>query len=177
MLRKNMLGQVSWPAQLVQIGMLGLLILLFYLAGIPNYLFFGAGLYLLFSVSLKRSVPVYQRVGARYLKNRQYDLAILAFSKSYEFFQRRKWLDRYRAFFLFSSSRTSYSETALLSIAYCYGKQGDGKNAKETYEKIVKEFPNSEPAKRALELYRSRTGRPSSPPPRNGRGPAKKSAR
>lgn len=91
----------------------------------------------------------------KYFRNKKYDLAIDEYKKSYEFFQKYRWIDKYRALCLLSSSRISYSEMALANIAYCYGQIGEGTKSKEIYEQTLKEFPNSEIALAALKMYNS----------------------
>ncbi|WP_144803871.1 tetratricopeptide repeat protein [Maribacter sp. MAR_2009_72] len=49
----------------------------------------------------------------------------------------------------------SYREMALANIGYCYSQIGDGKKAKEYYERTLKEFPGSGLAKSALNMMNS----------------------
>lgn len=78
--------------------------------------------------------------------------AISYFQKSYDFFQRYSWLDRFGYLVLLNSSAISYREMALNNIAFSYGQAGDGENAKEYYEKTLLEFPNSTLACAGLNL-------------------------
>ncbi|WBW98153.1 tetratricopeptide repeat protein [Oceanirhabdus sp. W0125-5] len=117
--------------------------------------FYGAIIYFVLIVLLKRTIPRYHRKGIKYFKNKKYDLAIKEFKKSYAFFKTFNWIDKYRIIVLLSSSRISYSEMALINMAYCYSQIGEGNKSKELYENVLQEFPNSEIALSALKIYES----------------------
>ena len=150
--------QISWLSLVPQILLFIFIAFVLFICGVEDSLFFGAVIYLLLLFSVRRLIPRFHRKGMKYFKNRQYDLAIDEYKKSYQFFQKNKWIDKYRALFLLSSSRISYSEMALANIAYCYGQIGEGAKSKEIYEEILKEFPNSEIALAAIRMYNSAKG-------------------
>lgn len=110
-----------------------------------------------FIVLLLRSVPRNHRRGMKFFKSGQYEQAVSEFQKSYEFFTTHTWIDKYRYFFLLSSSRISYTEMALLNTAFCYAQSGQRTLAIEYYEKALAQFPDSEMAKSALRMMRSLT--------------------
>lgn len=147
--------QISWLSIVPQVLVFALIVSVLFIFGSENSLLLGAVLYLLLSVILKRLIPKFHRKGMKYFKDKRYDLSIDEFNKSYEFFQKNKWIDKYRAIFLLSSSRISYSEMALINIAYCYGQIEEGTKSREAYEKALKEFPNSEIATSALKMVSS----------------------
>lgn len=153
--KQPVIRQISLFSIIPQVLILALIVGILSICGSVDSLFLGLVFYLLLSVFLKRLVPRFHRRGMKYLRDKQYDLSIDEFIKSYEFFQRNKWVDKYRALFLLSSSRISYSEMALINIAYCYGQIGEGTKSKETYEKALKEYPKSEIAMSALRMYNS----------------------
>jgi tetratricopeptide (TPR) repeat protein len=123
--------------------------------GFQNYVFAGAIIYLAISFLLRFGVPFHHRKGIALFKKDSFIEAIPFFEKSYAFFNRNKWIDKYRYITLLSSSRASYTEMALLNIAFCYGQSGDGKKSKEYYEKTLSEFPNCEIAKASLRMFES----------------------
>lgn len=147
--------QISWISIVPQVLVFSLIVSILFIFGSENSLLSGAVLYLLLSVFLKRIIPRYHRKGIKFFKDKRYDLSIDEFNNSYEFFKKNKWIDKYRALFLLSSTRISYLEMALINIAYCYGQIGEGVKSKEAYEKALKEFPSSEIAMSALKMYNS----------------------
>lgn len=84
----------------------------------------------LFIILALRSIPVNHRRGIKYFKAERYEEAL-------------------------SSSRISYTEMALLNIAFLYAQTGQGVLAKEYYEKTLAQFPDSEMAKSALRMLHS----------------------
>ena len=93
-------------------------------------------------------------------KRKSFQDAIHEFQKSYEFFKKYKWIDTYRSIILLSPSRISYTEMALLNIAFCYGQTGEGQKSREYYERILQEFPESEMARSALNMLDSAASSP-----------------
>ena len=89
------------------------------------------------------------------VKNGDFKEAISDFMKSYEFFDKNNWIDKYRFLTLLSSSKMSYKEMALNNIAFCFSQIGNGVKAKEFYEKTLKEFPESGLAKAGLNMMNS----------------------
>ena len=111
----------------------------------------------MFIILALRSIPRNHRRGMKLFKTGQYIQAISEFQKSYEFFMKHAWIDKYRYFVLLSSSRISYTEMSLLNTAFCYTQIGQGALAKEYYEKTLAQFPDSEMAKSALRMLQSLT--------------------
>jgi tetratricopeptide (TPR) repeat protein len=115
----------------------------------------GAIIYLTISFLVRFGVPSHHRKGIALFKKGSFMEAIPFFEKSYVFFKKNEWIDKYRYITLLSSSRISYTEMALLNIAFCYGQSGNGKESKDYYEKVLSEFPNSEIAKASLRMFES----------------------
>ncbi len=61
-------------------------------------------------------------------------------------------MDKLRFITLLSASRISYTEMALLNIAFCYSQLGDVVAMKLYYQKAAEEFQSSETAKQALRV-------------------------
>ncbi len=116
---------------------------------------FALLLYILVCLVLRYTLTYSHRKGVRCYKKGVYNLAIPEFLKSYDFFTRHNWLDKYRHLFLMSGSRISYKEMALLNAAFCYSQIGEGDKAKEFYEKALAEYPTSQMAQSALNLINS----------------------
>lgn len=144
--------QTAWISVLPQVVVLGLLVLIWYVIQPKQAFLFGAITYLLLSISLRYFIPHNHRKGMDFVKNQNFDTAIIEFKKSFAFFTKHTLLDKYRYLTMLSSSRMSYREMALNNIAFCYGQLGNGIEAKNYYEKTLQEFPDSGIAKAALNM-------------------------
>ena len=147
--------QVAWLSLLPQFALIVCIIVFARLIGFRNYVLAGAIIYLAISFLLRFGIPFHHRKGIALFKKGAFVDAIPFFEKSYDFFKRNVWIDKYRYITLLSSSRASYTEMALLNIAFCYGQSGDGKRSKEYYKKTLSEFPDSEIAKASLRMFES----------------------
>lgn len=152
--------QVSWLSIIPQLGIIVLLMYVLHLAGVKEPIFPGAIIYLLLSLGLKNLIPRNHRKGMRLFKRKSFQDAIYEFQKSYEFFKKHKWVDTYRSVILLSSSRISYTEMALVNIAFCYGQTGEGQKSREYYERTLQKFPESEIARAALNMLDSSVSNP-----------------
>lgn len=126
-----------------QIAILIVIVSILYYSGSEHYLIIGLSLYFLISIYLKVLIPKWHRKGIFYLRKGNLQNAILAFQKSYEFFQRNLWVDQYRAFTLFSTSQFSYSEMALMNIIWCFEQLGDKKNASKYHKLLKNKYPDN----------------------------------
>ena len=116
---------------------------LYYAGDMPSLkdaFFLGAVMYIAYLVVARRVIPRWHRRGIKLVKAGAYADAIPAFEQSYAFFSNHQWLDSKRYLVLLSSSKISYREMALISIAVSYGQLGEGAKSKEYYEKTLKEF-------------------------------------
>jgi hypothetical protein len=126
-----------------QLAIFFLVALLFKVIGITQYWLLSLSLYLLMNGYLKVVIPKWHRKGLFYLRKGEMDGAIFAFEKSYDFFSKYNWLDKYRAFTLLSISKFSYCEMALMNIIYCYQQKGDNNKVKSTQKKLTIKFPEN----------------------------------
>jgi tetratricopeptide (TPR) repeat protein len=147
--------QINWLAIALHLCIFVALVFLFQFleVGVPSLLAIAA--YLALAYLLRFFLAKYHRYGMMFIKRNDFEHAIPYFENSYEYFQEKPWLDRFRIFFLLSSSRISYKEMALVNIAYCYSQLGDGAQAKAYYERTLKEFPDSEIAKAGLNMLQA----------------------
>ena len=130
---------------------------LYFLNNISISVALGAWLYLIFSFALKSTLAHNHREGMVLIRKNKYDEAIMQFEKSYEFFQKYKWIDKFRYIVMLCSSRISYREMALNNTAFCYSQLGNGDRTIEYYKITLSKFPDSEMAKTALNLINSVT--------------------
>ena len=134
---------------------MGLLLLFFHQISPKNAVLFGAATYLSISYILRNFVPRSHRKGLSLYKENRFIEGIDSFQKSYDFFDQNSYLDKYRYLLLLSSSKMGYKEMALNNIAFGYSQIGDGKKAKEYYERLLIEFPKNGIAKAALKMIDS----------------------
>lgn len=146
------LKQVSWLSLLPQIAIVVLLVQAAGRLGADNPFLAAAIVYLTALFSLRWLVAFHHRMGMRHFKKGNFEVAIQHFEKSYDFFHNHPWVDKYRYITLLSSTRASYREMALLNIAFSHSQIGNGRQAKDYYEKALAEFPDSEIAKSSLRM-------------------------
>src|SRR5688572_16583375 len=121
MSRMPVVRQISWPAVLPQLAVLGGLIALgTYVTQTSGGVVLGAAIYLAYSICSRLLIARAHRRGMRFFRKQQYAAAIEAYQESYEFFARNPWIDQYRAIVMMSPSAISYREMALCNIAFCY---------------------------------------------------------
>lgn len=146
-----LIRQINWLALAIQLCVfVGLVYFFQWLqVGAPSLM--AIATYLVVVYFLRFFLAQYHRYGMLFLKKNEFESAIPYFESSYEYFQEKPWLDRFRAVFLLSSSRISYREMALVNIAYCYSQLGDTDNAKASYKRALQEFPESEIARAGLQ--------------------------
>ncbi|KGK28677.1 hypothetical protein EL45_19520 [Cellulophaga sp. E6(2014)] len=131
---------------------MGIIIFIWYLINPEKAFLYGAMTYLVISFSLRNLIPRDHRNGIKKNNAEKFEDAIPDFEKSYAFFKKNEWIDKYRFITLLSSSKMSYREMALANIGFCYSQIGDGVKSKEYYERTLKEFPESGLAKSALKM-------------------------
>ncbi len=154
---KPVVRQIAWLSIVPQFFIMGILVLIFhsFVKPFKSALIFAMITYFAVSLILRCSVPHHHRKGILLYQHGDYVKAIEEFKKSYDFFCRHTWIDKYRCITLLSASRTSYTEMALLNIAFCYAQVKNAKLSKEYYQKVLELFPKSEMAKSALNMIAS----------------------
>lgn len=154
---KPIVRQIAGLSVFPQFLVMGILIVVFSLLVKPFKLalFLAMTAYLVTAFILRCCVPYNHRKGILLYKQGNYVQAIEEFEKSYIFFCRHHWIDKYRYLTLLSSSKASYTEMALLNIAFCYAQSNNAELSKEYYKKVIELFPDSEMAKSALNMIAS----------------------
>ena len=92
------------------------------------------------------------RRGMRLVKQERWADAIPCFERSYEFFTKHRWIDRWRALTMLSASKLEYRELALLNRAFCHAQMGESEVARTNYRLTLAEYPRSKMAQTALRL-------------------------
>lgn len=147
--------QIEYWSLFPQLLLLAVLMLIFKLLGFQFYLAMAAGQYILLSFLLRSLLPIDHRKGILAIRKKEYRRAIDYFHRSYEFFSKNLWLDRYRSIILLSSSAISYREMALVNIAFCHTQLAEGQQGKDFYRKTLNEFPNSQIASTGFKMLES----------------------
>ena len=161
-MRQPTLSYWTWSRTVPQFVTMFLLIVLFWWLLPPELktlcIFCGGVVYLAYSKLSRRVVASKHWLGARHMAEKEYDDAILKFREGIDFFDRHKWLDKYRAFFLMCPSAWSYRETGLMNIASVYMSQGKVEEAIRTFTELLDEHPGNEVARNTLEFIRAASG-------------------
>ena len=144
--------QTNWISIVPHLVIMAIIILIWYQFNQEKAFLFGSMTYLIISFSLRNLIPRDHRKGIKKNNAEKFKDAIPDFEKSYAFFKKNEWIDKYRFITLLSSSKMSYREMALANIGFCYSQIGDGIKSKEYYERTLKEFPESGLAKSALKM-------------------------
>ncbi len=153
--RLPIVRQIAWLSVLPQLLLIALIMGLLYLAGVQQPFFVGALTYLTLALVLRGSIARTHRRGVSRFKRRQFEEAIRYFEDSYDFFTRHPWIDEWRFLTILSSSQIGYREMALLNIAFCHTQLGDGRKAKEFYQRTLDEYPDSKMARTSLRMIES----------------------
>jgi tetratricopeptide (TPR) repeat protein len=151
--------QINWISIIPQLVIVGIIFIIWKLINVGDPFLSTLVTYLIISISLRFLLPRDHRHGMSLVKQEKFSEAIEYFEKSYDFFSRHNWIDKYRFVTLLSSSRMCYKEMALVNIAFCYGQIGNGLKSKEYYEKTFQEYPDNGIAKAGLNLINSVTNK------------------
>ena len=149
----DLIRQVNWIAFVLHAFLVGIITIILLFAGLKTDLsiLISAVSYMGLSVVLQRTIPRHHRMGFRLLVHKEYEMAALAFEKSWNFFCKNKWLDDYRAILLLSASNISYREMSLINRSLCFWRSGNIEKALESYKDVLNYFPNSRMAKDAID--------------------------
>jgi tetratricopeptide (TPR) repeat protein len=148
--------RTNWLLTIPNFIVLGLCILACYLLLSARIGIFsislGATLYLIYSFGSRALLTRDHQRGVRLVKQGRLAEALPAFEKSADFFTRHRWLDRFRAPLLLTSTYYGFREMSLTNIAFCYSQLGDIAQAKAAYERVLQDYPNNGLARAALNL-------------------------
>ena len=113
------MNSINFFALALQAGFLFLLYLGFQYSGSDEAALWAAMVYLVLAYGLRYFVPIHHRRGLRELKQGNYEEALKHFEKSEEYFSAHPLVDRFRAFTMFSASKLSYREMAMMYKYSC----------------------------------------------------------
>lgn len=154
---KPIIRKTAWISLFPQLAVMGMIMFTFSFFIRPIFLdiYLGAITYLILSMGLKRGFSHNHKKGISLSKAGNYTQAIEEFKKSYIFYCKYPWIDKYRYITLLSSSKYSYTEMALTNIAFCYAQTGNIELTKQYCQKTLEHFPNNEMAKKTLNAIAS----------------------
>ena len=152
----------SWPRVVPQILSLTGVILLFWRLlpahDVGEAFIFGAAIYVTYSIGSRRLIPKAHRRGMKAMSLKDYDTAIDQFQRSYDFFSKHYWLDKYRGVTMMSPSIWSYREMALMNIASVHVARKDFAAAEAACSRVLEEFPQNKIASSTIEMIQSTSG-------------------
>jgi hypothetical protein len=119
---------------------------------------FGAAIYVTYSFGSRYLIPGAHRRGMKAMSLKDYDTAIDQFQRSYEFFSKHYWLDKYRGITMMSPSIWSYREMALMNVASANVAQKDFVAAQAACLRVLEEFPQNEIASSTIEMIQATSG-------------------
>ncbi len=147
--------QINWPGVLYTVAFY-LLILVIIRPFAPSFAYLPATiLYFLTTLLPQYIFSKHHRNGMHFVRQRKFMDAIPHFEKSRIFFERHRWIDKYRLFIMGNVSAISYHEMALCNIGFCYGQAGQIQESKKYYEAALSKFPESGLATTALQFIRA----------------------
>jgi tetratricopeptide (TPR) repeat protein len=115
----------------------------------------GGAIYIIYALASRLWLTHHHGQGVNLVKSGKYQRAITEFEKSYTFFAKYPWIDRFRAVTVLNPSAVSFREMALVNIAFCYLQLGDAVKMKAAYQRALDEFPNSAMARKMMNLILS----------------------
>lgn len=149
------MGQASLSSLIIQLVIIGLLFFLFQLFVFPDPFLFAALTYVVLARLLRTLIAKDHRQGIKLVMQKRFNEAIPFFDRSYNYFSRNQWVDKYRFLTLFSATKSSYTQMALDNIAFCYSQLGNGIKAVEYYNKALALNPNDELAQVGLNMLKA----------------------
>lgn len=147
--------QFSSTGLIFQFIILALLTYVFYKDDLYNAFIITAIVYSVVALLLRNIIAKQHRKGIKLVKQQKFEEAIPYFEKSYDYFIKNNWLDKYRFITLLSASKIGYTESALINIAFCNSQIGNGQKAIAYYKKALDKFPESMMAQTALRMLTS----------------------
>ncbi|MGN6647061.1 MAG: tetratricopeptide repeat protein [Cytophaga sp.] len=124
----------------------------FYYSGADEPALWAGMIYLMIAYGTRYFVPLDHRKGMRALRQGKYEQALVDFDKSFAFFSKHLWIDRFRMFAIFSVSKFCYREMAMVNKAFTLACLDRKEEAKALYEACLKEYPKNNVAYYGLKM-------------------------
>ena len=120
-------------------------------------IFYSIIILVLYQYLIRYTLTIEHAKGIILLKKGKFAEAIEHFSNSFDFFDKHRYLDKWRSILFLNPTQYDYRELALTNMAFCYTQIGNGDKAKELYEKCLREYPKNGIAFSALNIMNSVT--------------------
>ncbi len=154
-----LISHISWKNLLPQLTVATVLILaanfLLPVRELAEAFAIGGGVFVLYSFGSRFLIASDNRLGLKALARQEYDSALEYFERSYAFFSRNEWLDRYRSITLMSPSRWSFREIALMNILTVHVRSKDFAAAREAARRVLEQFPQNQIAQSTYDMLMS----------------------
>lgn len=151
--------ETNWLLVIPQLLFMGLVIGIYYLAGIHDFFVLGMLTYGVISFGVRGYLTREHRQGINRVNQSAFHEAIPYFQNSYDFFNKHPWIDKHRYITMLTPSKMCYREMALNNLAFCYVKTGNADKAIEFYERCVAEYPENAMARRGLNLLKAHSNK------------------
>lgn len=136
---------IDWRHASLSIGVLLLLCAVGYWIDGSTGVLVATIAYLLLSVLLRAIFAMHHRRGIVCCRNGNFATAVEEFQRSHDFFNRHRWIDRFRGLTMLSSGH-SYIEMALVSLGFSHIQLNQRERAREYYQTCLQQFPQSQMA-------------------------------
>jgi hypothetical protein len=148
--------ETNWLAVIPRIIILTLFIFIFYSAHIRSFYLYGAFAQILFSRSIKLMLmPRSVYTSTELIGQAEFNKTIPFLDNSIEYFNKHAWIDQYRILLMISSSKGSIKESLICNKAVCLLRNGNVKESKALYNRVLEEFPHSNLASSMLNIINS----------------------
>lgn len=107
-------------------------------------LILGSLTYLVVVWTLRLTLQKHHLKGMQCIRKEDYAEGAAAFQRSYAFFTKYPWIDRYRCITMFSSSALPYRQMALNNMGFCLLRIGETARAWDAYKLLAslnRDFP------------------------------------
>jgi hypothetical protein len=143
--------RVSWAVLLPSVILMATAMVVGWRVEPENGMWWGMGIYLAYGIVARSFIAAHHRRGISLVRRGNYAAALVCFERSFAFFDRFRLLDRCRGPLMMSASRACYREMALANVAYCQLRLNALSKARQTYQRCLDLFPDSDLARRGLQ--------------------------
>ena len=136
--------ETVWLAIVPRVLFIGILCLAYYQWDRRNYFVLGFITYLIIWYGLRTmAFPKDVHKSIRLIKEEKFGEAIPYIERSIVFYNRHSWIDKYRFLLMVSSSKRGIRESSICNLGFCLLQIGQVKAAKEVYENVLRQYPES----------------------------------
>lgn len=143
--------ETNWLAAIPRLLLIAILAYCFYPLNKEQYLLIAIVAHWLVTLALRQlCFPRSLHQGIRLIRQERFEEAIPFVERTVNFYTRYRWIDKYRYVLMISSSRSTFQESCLNNLGYCYLQAGEIVMAREIYEAVLQQFPRNKNARAML---------------------------